>query len=501
MTVSMNETNAGNIELVWNILDQALFVIDKQGTILERNSAAENLFPTNKFTYLSDIVKEKDTLIQTIKQISVDGEFIELDSLSAEDKDDNPIQLCLRLTPLNKTDRKNTRLFLAAISQKSKDLDSLEKVARSNEERVVKLSEKLKYVTRELVEKTKKVAEQKNKLDAIINGMGDGLVACDEKGSIIQYNDTACSLLLIPEKDVQGKIFADLFPSIADAIVLDSNRPTSMTKREANVSYENKELRVCASPLFDQESNHFGFVLIIQDRTKQAEIDRMKSDLISIVSHELRSPLTSIKGYVDLMVAGDLGEVPESMKSYLSIVSTNASKLAALIDDMLDLSRIESGKLVMSFGKVEIKYLCDYVYLTLKPQAEQKNHDFQLYMETKTVVSGDVDRLQQALTNLVSNAIKYTPEGGSVEIRAGTRNGKALISVKDSGIGISPENQKKLFQKFYRVKNDKTRNIGGTGLGLCIAESIIKAHEGRITLKSSEGQGSTFEIELPTFHA
>ncbi len=226
----------------------------------------------------------------------------------------------------------------------------------------------------------------------------------------------------------------------------------------------------------------------------------MKSDLISIVSHELRSPLTSIKGYVDLLITGDLGAIPEEMKDYLSIVSSNANRLAALIDDMLDLSRIETGKLNMSFGKVEIKYLCDFVFLTMKPQVEQKKLQFSVQVEEGLSVSGDQERLQQALTNLVSNAIKYTPNAGSVTIRAHRKNGMVAIDVEDSGLGISPDNQKKLFQKFFRVKNEKTRNIGGTGLGLCIAKSIVEAHDGCIELESEEGKGSRFSLTLPVFN-
>jgi signal transduction histidine kinase len=172
-----------------------------------------------------------------------------------------------------------------------------------------------------------------------------------------------------------------------------------------------------------------------------------------------------------------------------------------LIDDMLDLSRIESGKLNMSFGKVEVKYLCDLVFLTMKPQAEKKKLQFSLDVEEGLALSGDIDRMQQALTNLVSNAIKYTPEEGSVIIHANRTNEFIVISVKDSGFGISKDNQMRLFQKFFRIKNEKTRNIGGTGLGLCITKSIVEAHDGKIIVDSKEEQGSNFIIEIPAYHS
>ncbi len=499
MIEEKRKTISSGLQPLWDLTSEIVLIVDRDGIVLERNSAAERYLPSGLFASFADIVLEHDLILQAIQQAAEQGHPTRVDSLTTKTKGHLSSLLSVQLSPLVLPED-SSDCFLAVLSYESKELHSLEKVARMNEERVEKLRNQLNFVTRELIEKTLKVAEQKNKLDAIIDGMGDGLVAGDESGRIIQYNKTAQSLLLFPEEDVSGQLFTELNPAIAAAIHLDPKNPAAISKQEVNVSFDRKELRVCASPIFDQEKHHFGFVLILQDRTKQAEVDRMKSELISIVSHELRSPLTSIKGYVDLMMTGDLGDVPESMRSYLSIVSSNAGKLAALIDDMLDLSRIESGKLIMSFGKVDIKYLCDYVYLTIKPQAEQKKQQFSLDVDPNVVVSGDVDRLLQVLTNLVSNAIKYTPNGGSIAITAGSRNGKVYIAVKDTGIGISAADRERLFQKFFRVKNDKTANIGGTGLGLCIAESIIKAHNGKILVESEENQGSVFTIELPAFH-
>ncbi len=210
-------------------------------------------------------------------------------------------------------------------------------------------------------------------------------------------------------------------------------------------------------------------------------------------------PLTSIEGYVELLLSGNAGGLNESLRNYLSIVLSNANRLSNLIDNMLDLSRFEAGKMAMTFSKVDIKFLCDYIFTTMKPQAEKKNLTFQLQADSTGAVSGDLDRLQQALTNIISNAIKYTPENGIVTVQTGRRNGRIYIAVQDTGIGISAGQQKKIFQKFFRVKNDKTKNIGGTGLGLCIVKSIVESHHGRIHFESVEDQGSTFTIELPVY--
>ncbi|MFH1742132.1 MAG: ATP-binding protein, partial [bacterium] len=374
--------------------------------------------------------------------------------------------------------------------------------AREMGQRVQNLYRTLADVRAELFERTLQLGEQKNRMLAILRGMGDGLLVFDDRGRVIQYNEVAREILNLPGGDLDNEPVYALCPELGELLGISSENPQAPLRltHEENFTVGKRELRASIAPLFDNRDRYLGLVMILQDRTKQAEVDRMKSDLISIVSHELRSPLTSIKGYVDLMISGDLGPIPPEQKKYLEIVLNNANRLATLIDDMLDLSRIESGKLTMTFGKVEIKYLCDFVYLTFKPQAALKSITFELQGTDGLAVSGDVERLRQALTNLVSNAIKYTPEEGSVKISAYRQDRNVCIDVTDTGFGISPENQKRLFQKFFRVKDKKTRNIGGTGLGLCITKSIIEAHEGQILVKSQEEEGSTFTIQLPEYH-
>jgi len=495
------------LQALWDVASEMYLVLDRDGTILDRNPLADKLLPVSKVNSLAEAIAEPDALRQALEESAIQNRPVSIQPLTVSLAAEASLEITLRVTPIREVQRSAgvdaspPERFLACLARKSNELDILEETARLNDERVERLRERLTLVSRELVDRTLQLAEQKNKILTIINGMGDGLIGCDDKGRMIQYNDTARKLLSLPEGDLTQKALSGVCPELAEALRLDSFPLARRTQEELNFPYRNKEIRVGVSPIFDDRRHAVGLVLILQDRTKQAEVDRMKSDLISIVSHELRSPLTSIKGYIDLMISGDLGEVNDSMRSYLSIISSNANRLAALIDDMLDLSRIESGKLTMTFGKVDVKYLCDYVYLTIRPQAEQKKLRFNLEVQSRAVVSGDIDRLQQALTNLVSNAIKYTPVGGSVTIRAAGQGGNIHISVQDTGFGISEENLKRLFQKFFRVKNEQTRNIGGTGLGLCIAKSIVEAHEGQILVETREGTGSTFTIVLPEYHS
>ncbi len=489
------------IQSLWNVATEPYLVVDRDGVVQDCNAPAAHLLSVIPRTSLIEAVLDKERLKQTIRSSADEGKTVVVDSVAFSAKGKEPLQSSMSFTPLATGSPKKPVLLLACFNYNAHILETLETTVKQKDERVDKLMNKMETVIHELMEKTLELAEQKSKTETIINGMGEGLLGCDIQGRVVHHNQALFELLNLERKEIGGLAFPELCPAVASAIGYKADSPNLVEKRVEDMTLEKKDLRISVSPIFDDENRSAGFVLIVQDRSLQAELDRMRSDLISIVSHELRSPLTSIKGYVDLMMAGDLGSVPEDMMSYLSIVSANANRLAALIDDMLDLSRIESGKLTMTFGKVDIKYLCDYVYLTMKPQAEQKHLEFSLDVQPGLAVSGDVDRLQQALTNFVSNAIKYTPENQLVKVKAMRENGNIIVSVQDDGIGISLENQKKLFQRFFRVKDEKTRNIGGTGLGLCITESIVEAHEGRIEVDSEEGQGSCFSMIFPVYHS
>jgi two-component system, OmpR family, phosphate regulon sensor histidine kinase PhoR len=478
----------------WDFAENPFFLLNQEGEIIDSNQAALSTFGDSRQPMFPSLFQEEKKVRDAIKQCLVAQQPITLEKITTIDNASAvQIGLCL-------SNQKDLNRLIASVKNIPTPLDALQETARLTDEQVEKLSRQLKKVSEELLVKTWQLAEEKNKLATIINGVSEGLLGCNDKGVIIHSNKTAKALLRITDDDVASKTFPEICPDIATTLGLKKDAPFWLAVQRVNVTVHEKEIQIFASPIDDEQGCPIGFVLIIHDRTKEAQLDNMKSDLISIVSHELRSPLTSIKGYIDLMMAGDFGEIPKTMSGYLNIISSNANRLAALIDDMLDLSRIESGKLTMTFGKVDVKYLCDYVFLTMKLQAEQKSIEFISTVQEGLAVSGDVDRLQQVITNLVSNAIKYTPEQGRIEMAATRIKNKIHITLTDNGLGICEEDQRRLFHKFFRVKNEKTRNIGGTGLGLCIAKSITEAHDGRILVQSAEGQGSCFTLELPEYH-
>ena len=244
----------------------------------------------------------------------------------------------------------------------------------------------------------------------------------------------------------------------------------------------------------------------VQDRTKQLasaleevkKISKTKSDFISAVSHELRTPLTSIKGYASLLMTGKLGIIPDSVKDRLEKINTHSDNLVKLINDLLDISRIESGKVEMNIGRCNIPKMVENIQDLLMPQMKEKNINWH------TNISPDIpemfldsSQVERIFINLVGNAIKFTPQNGTISIKAQFANDLLSVEVSDTGIGIDKNDIDHLFDEFYRVNNEINQYVKGTGLGLALAKKIVEAHGGQIWITSEIGQGTTFSFTLP----
>lgn len=261
---------------------------------------------------------------------------------------------------------------------------------------------------------------------------------------------------------------------------------------------EHRVIEVRTNPVIDRCGMYLGCVSSLHDVTAEREIAVMKNEFVSMVSHELRTPLTSIKGYVDLIVDGEAGEINDIQKEFLQIVQENSDRLVSLINDLLDISRIESGRVHLKVEPIDMGDIAKGVVYTFRTMAEGQKVDLRWSAgEGLARAAGDRDRVGQVLMNLVSNAIKYSPGGGNVEVAVSQDGGEVLVEVTDTGIGIALEDQEQLFSKFYRVDSRLTREIGGTGLGLSICKTVVELLGGRIGVRSEEGKGSTFWFTLP----
>jgi signal transduction histidine kinase len=241
-----------------------------------------------------------------------------------------------------------------------------------------------------------------------------------------------------------------------------------------------------------------GYLFAFRDVTHQRAIDRMKTEFVSLASHELRTPLTSIRGYVDLLLEGETGELLPDQRAFLEIVAGNARRLVNLINDLLDLSRIESGRVTLNRTAVDLGYTVYDIAAGLRPALDAKRQTLSIEVAPGLpTVDGDPDRLAQVIANLLSNANKYTPAGGRIRISLVRDGERLLLAVQDDGIGISEEDQAQLFTRFFRARNRATEEVGGTGLGLAISRSLVEMHGGAIAVESAPGAGSTFTVVLP----
>jgi signal transduction histidine kinase len=245
-----------------------------------------------------------------------------------------------------------------------------------------------------------------------------------------------------------------------------------------------------------------GTVSIFRDITHQVEVDRLKSEFVATVSHELRTPMTSIKGYVDILLMGAAGQLTEQQHGFLDIVQTNTERLNILVNDLLDVSRIEAGKVELSIQPLNMRMLIDDVVRDQIRRSKDEGKPMEIHIELQPGlprVPGDDERIRQILDNLLSNAYLYTPANGRIDIRVKQQDGEIQIDIQDNGIGIRPEDHERIFERFYRGEDPLVLASSGNGLGLSIVRQLIDMHHGRLWLisKGVPGDGSTFSFTLP----
>ncbi|HQB07891.1 MAG TPA: ATP-binding protein, partial [Rectinema sp.] len=362
------------------------------------------------------------------------------------------------------------------------------------------------------------LADSKIGLESILNAMAEGVIAIDNQYNLTLINPSAKNLLGITEFKYGFPIWDTVKIGQIYSILKDFSSLEGIARREIRFDRNNVEviMELTITPMADVLGRKSGWVILISDVTKAREVDRLKSEFISTASHELRTPLTAIKESVMLLQDETAGRASEPQKRFLSIAMRNIDRLAQLISDLLDLSRIETGELHLNLVSADINKLIAEVAGAIKILATTRNinikYDANLKLP-KTLL--DRDRISQVLVNLLSNAIKFTKEGGSIDIStflsssrkfpSFLRDAKVfaklknslVVSVRDNGIGIKKENMHRLFRKFEQLDTSTTRKPGGTGLGLSISKEIVELHGGKIWAESEYGKGSCFYFTIP----
>jgi len=344
------------------------------------------------------------------------------------------------------------------------------------------------------------LATEQSRLRTVINAMSDGVLVVNREGALVLYNPAALRLADFRQTPTTGSPIADCL--VDESLLGRINEEMAAAPAErAYIAQETQvgELTVLASiaPVRDERAQVLGAVVLLRDITRLKELDRLKSEFVSLVSHELKSPISAIEGYLTTILQG-YAVTPEQQRQWLERSRDRATACLALIQDLLDISRLEARKVERQVELLSVGEVVEEAASFLRGQAESRGLTISLNLPPHLPkIQGCREELIRLFTNLVSNAIKYNKEGGKITITGGVEGAYLKIAVADTGIGIPPEAIPHLFTDFYRVHVPETRYITGTGLGLAIVKRIVEAHQGRVTVDSQPGQGSTFTVYLP----
>lgn len=375
--------------------------------------------------------------------------------------------------------------------------DLTKQVSVRGEDEIAQLAAAFNTMAAELRHKLAAVNEEHARVEAIISSMNDAVVAVDAQGVILLVNRAAGDLLGLGA-DTRGQPLRPLLGSHPLCRFIDATAARgAVVEEEVSLGPPDARLlEVHATPLRPLGESAGGVVAVVRDVTELRQSERLRRELTANVSHELKTPLTSIKGFAETLLAGAMAD-EGSCRRFLTIIDDEASRLMKLVDDLMSLSRLESRAVAIEPVPVRLDQLADEAMGRMRPQAERRRIVLRASVLEPEIVMADADQILHVLTNLLDNAIKFTPEDGTVEVAVRGNKGGAEVEVSDSGRGIPDDALPRIFDRFYRVERSRSREEGGTGLGLAIAKHIIDAHGGEISAGSRVGRGSVFTVRLP----
>lgn len=391
----------------------------------------------------------------------------------------------------------------AIISPMFKLTKSAESVAKSgkfldegkNKTEVDNLTKAFEVMHIELNENLKEVSRQKKQMETILLHMNDGILAFNKEGEIIQKNNAADKLMGLTGNE---KTFSEIFDKIDSNMNLEKIiYLEDWTSTQEKVNVGEKSLNLFFAAFKDEENRPEGALVVIQDITEHIKLDTMRTEFVADVSHELKTPITSIMGYSDTLLEDDCDK--ETSQKFLRNISSQAKRMGELVSDLLTLSRYDSDMIVNRDQEFNLGELVKATYESLSFEIDKKNQKAECFVTADVPnVVADKAGIERVITNILTNAIKYTPENGEIKIYVGFVYNDAYIKVIDTGIGIPEEDIEKVFERFYRVDKARTREMGGTGLGLSIAKEILEKNNSKINIKSELGKGTEVVIRIPT---
>jgi two-component system phosphate regulon sensor histidine kinase PhoR len=369
------------------------------------------------------------------------------------------------------------------------------------------LADTLNNITDQLRTKIDELSEDRSQLLAMLTSMVEGVMVLDRRGRVLQINPALERMFDVTRMEARGRPCSDVFRHPQLDRLVSTVLATGMNEEDEILLHPSgRHLHIEASVTESDRENEASAVLVFHDMTELRRLEIIRKDFVANVSHELRTPLTSIKGYIEALLDGAKDD-PETSTQFLNIVLKQSDRLNLILEDLLQLSKIESGQVQFKREPLHLEGVIERTLAMIRPLADKKGHKLVSFVKDNLpAVLGDEDRLMQVLSNLLDNAVKYTPEKGTIIVEAHPVSDKAEqstattaveLSVTDTGLGISEMDRPRVFERFYRVDKARSRELGGTGLGLAIVKHIVEGLGGRVWVEANTPTGSRFVVRLP----
>ncbi|MFQ6083910.1 MAG: two-component system histidine kinase PnpS [Candidatus Aminicenantia bacterium] len=388
---------------------------------------------------------------------------------------------------------------MKSFAQKIIQGDLNQKIRIKSKDEIGQLAESLNEMSDQLEKKIEAIIEDKNKMEAILSSMREGVIVIDKNENIVLLNSSLARMLELRSEKFMGRPFWEIIPNneINSFLKQALEKKNSLSGQVSILKPKTRNIQIQTAPITDRQGRLLGLVGVFHDITELKKLEKARSEFMANVSHELKTPITSIIGFVETLRNGAINDL-KKRDEFLDIIYSHSQRLINLVNDILSLSRIESREIKMNLQPVSVKEIIENIRTLYRDKIESKKQSFQMNIPSElSPVLADPERIAQAFSNLIDNAIKFTPEKGKIMVKAQEIDNFIRIDVSDTGIGIAEEHLPRIFERFYRVDKARSREMGGTGLGLAIVKHIVQAHQGKTTVKSQPEKGSTFSVFLP----